>query len=128
MKRALIAGCALLTALAGSAASAQPYGYGRHGGYGYDHRYDRDYGRGYYDGYYGRGYHRGYGYGGHHRWARGHYLPRSYYGARYDWRYHRLPPPPRGYYYYRDDRSGDVLLAAVATGLIVSILANQAYY
>lgn len=37
---------------------------------------------------------------------------RDYYGR-------RLPPPGRGHYYVRDDRTGDILLIAAATGLIL---------
>ncbi len=39
---------------------------------------------------------------------------------RYYDRYHRrLPPPGRGHYYIRDDRTGDIVLIAAATGLIL---------
>jgi Ni/Co efflux regulator RcnB len=41
-----------------------------------------------------------------------------------DWRAHHLAPPRRGYHYVRDD-TGNVLLVAVATGVIASIIANQ---
>ena len=41
-----------------------------------------------------------------------------------DYRAHHLPPPRRGYHYVRDD-TGNILLVAVATGLIASIIANQ---
>jgi len=34
-----------------------------------------------------------------------------------DWRAYNLPPPRPGYRYYRD-RNGDIVMAAVATGLI----------
>ena len=61
------------------------------------------------------------------RWRRGDRLPR-YYRDRYyvvDYHdYHYLRPPPRGYHYVRDDR-GDILLAAIATGLIVSVILNN---
>jgi Ni/Co efflux regulator RcnB len=37
-----------------------------------------------------------------------------------DYRYYRLPPPPRGYQYSRVDN--DVVLTAIATGVIASVL------
>jgi Ni/Co efflux regulator RcnB len=40
-----------------------------------------------------------------------------------DYRRYDLPPPRRGYQYYRDD-SGDIVMAAVATGVIGLILGN----
>jgi Ni/Co efflux regulator RcnB len=91
----------------------------RHNGYSYN-------GRWYYgpppQAYYGRpGF-----YAGYQPWQRGQYLPR-YYRDRYevvDYRYHHLRAPPRGYHYVRDDR-GDIILAAIATGLIASIILNN---
>lgn len=91
-------------------------------------------------------------YGGHHDWNRGH----SYSGSRYDgghrwrtgerfssyrdrgrmigdWRRYHLPPPRAGYAYYRDD-NGDVVMAALASGIIGMVLGNaladqpQPYY
>lgn len=58
---------------------------------------------------------------GYRTWARGEYIPRGYRVYDVDYRSHRLAPPPRGYHYVRDDR-GDILLAAVATGLIASVI------
>lgn len=92
---------------------------GRHNGYYYQNRW-------YYgpppSAYYGRpGFRVDY-----RQWRRGEYLP-SYYRSRYevvDYRYHHLRPPPRGYHYVRDDR-GDIILAAIATGLIASIILNN---
>lgn len=63
---------------------------------------------------------------GYHQWRRGERLP-SYYRSHYrqiDWRRERMRAPPRGYHYVRDDR-GEVLLVAIATGVILSILLNQ---
>ena len=40
-----------------------------------------------------------------------------------DWQSHRLSAPPRGYTYYRDD-NGNVILAAIATGIIAFALAD----
>lgn len=60
------------------------------------------------------------------QWRRGDRLP-SYARQQYrevDWRRERLRQPPRGYHYVRDDR-GEVLLVAVATGVILSILLNN---
>jgi Ni/Co efflux regulator RcnB len=55
-------------------------------------------------------------------WARGDRL--GYYGNRYtvvDYRSHHLKAPPRGYHWVQDDR-GDFIMAAVATGLIASVI------
>jgi len=63
---------------------------------------------------------------GYQQWRRGDRLP-SYYRSNYrevDWRRERLREPPRGYHYVRDDR-GEVLLVAIATGVILSILLNN---
>jgi hypothetical protein len=66
----------------------------------------------------------------HQGWYhRGGYVPREYRGSRYvvrsgDYRRYRLPPPRPGYHYIRSD-NGDFLLAAIATGAIVSIIANS---
>ncbi|MCC6786281.1 MAG: RcnB family protein [Hyphomonadaceae bacterium] len=60
------------------------------------------------------------------QWRRGDRLPayaRQHY-REVDWRRERLRQPPRGYHYVRDDR-GEVLLVAVATGVILSILLNN---
>jgi Ni/Co efflux regulator RcnB len=79
-------------------------------------------------GYYGQPYGYGYGYGYNspsyygHRWMRGQILP-PHYRRHVVYDYHRYGwgPPPRGYAYYRTD-TGDIILAAIATGLILSIL------
>ena len=41
-----------------------------------------------------------------------------------DYRNEHLPPPRHGYHYVRDD-TGNILLVAVATGLIASIIAHH---
>ena len=41
-----------------------------------------------------------------------------------DYRNYRLKAPPRGYHYVKDNNSGEIILAAIATGIIASILAN----
>ncbi len=57
------------------------------------------------------------------RWARGQTIPYHYRSSWYVRDYHRYgwAPPPRGYGYYRTD-TGDVVMAAVATGVILSLL------
>jgi Ni/Co efflux regulator RcnB len=55
-------------------------------------------------------------------WAKGDRL--GYWNNRYvvvDYRAHHLKRPPRGYHWVQDDR-GDLILAAVATGLIASVI------
>jgi len=62
---------------------------------------------------------------GYKPWRKGDHL--GYYKTRYvevDYRDRHLKPPPRGYHYVRDDK-GDIILAAVATGLIASIIAGS---
>jgi Ni/Co efflux regulator RcnB len=57
-------------------------------------------------------------------WKRGDRL--GYYNNRYevvDYRARHLRAPPRGYHYVRDDR-GDVILAAIATGIIAAVIAG----
>lgn len=63
---------------------------------------------------------------GHHRWTRGERLDRRWHNRSYvvnDYRRYGWRAPPRGYAYYRTD-TGDVVLAAVATGIISSVIAN----
>lgn len=135
MKKALLIAAAAAMAFSAVAASAQPYS-GRGGPYGdrdrdgrpnYSERgYDRDRdGRPDNRDRYDNRYERGNGHYGHRRWARGqrydHYRNRSYIVS--DYRRYGWAPPPRGYSYYRTD-SGDVVMAAVATGIIASIIAG----
>ena len=59
-------------------------------------------------------------------WRRGQRLP-AYYRSHYrevDYRTRHLAPPRRGYHYVQDD-TGKILLVAVATGIIASIIANR---
>lgn len=74
------------------------------------HRYGRQYG---YDGYRGH-------------WREGqrfrHWNDRRYYVD--DWGAYHLPPPRRGYRYYRDD-NGDIIMAAIGSGIIGLILGSQ---
>ncbi len=68
-------------------------------------------------------------YGYHYRvWHRGDYLPRAYYGSSYivnDWRPYRLYAPPYGYHWVRV--GNDVLLTALATGVVLDVLYNIWY-
>ena len=107
-----------------------------HRDYDHDrHRYDRRdaYRAGYWDGRsdqrrFDRGRYiapRGY-YSRH--WRHGDYLPRAYYSSGYivrDYHVYHLSPPPRGYHYVRVNN--DVILAAVASGLVVSVV-NGLFY
>lgn len=76
-------------------------------------RYYYDDGRRSYD----DGYERGY-----RHWSRGQVLPYEYRRQPiYNYDDYGWGPPPRGHAYYRTD-TGDILLAAIATGIIVSII------
>ena len=59
------------------------------------------------------------------RYYRGATLPYQYRSNWYirDYNRYGYAPPPRGYGYYRTD-TGDIVVAALATGLIVSLLNN----
>lgn len=62
---------------------------------------------------------------GYKQWKRGDRL--GYYKGRYrevDHRAYRMKAPPRGYHYVQDDR-GDIILAAIATGVIAAIIAGN---
>lgn len=67
-----------------------------------------------------------YGYNGYHgRWRTGQRFP-YYNNRRYivdDYRRYNLPPPRPGYRYYRDD-NGDIVMAAIASGVIGLIIGN----
>jgi len=117
MKRALLVLTTAALALTSTLASAQGYG----GRDGRDFRDDR---RGGYD---NNRWDRNDNRGGGPRWQRGQRLPQQFRGRdRYvsDWGRYRLSAPPRGYGYYRQD-NGDFVLAAIATGLIASMLSNN---
>lgn len=60
-------------------------------------------------------------------WRVGHRLPRHYYEPHYyvDYRAYRLPPPPYGYHWVRVDR--DVVLVALASGLIRDVFYGLYY-
>ena len=62
----------------------------------------------------------------HADWRRGGRVPPEYRGRNYvvqDWRAYRLQQPPRGYQWV--GVGGDFGLAAIATGVIASIIAGQ---
>jgi len=62
---------------------------------------------------------------GYKPWTRGDRLGdynRSY--REVDYRAIHQKAPPRGYHYVRDDNTGEIILAAIATGIIASILLN----
>lgn len=109
MKKTILIAASAAMALTSFAASAQP----RNGPYG---DRDRDGRPNYADRHDNRG---------GHRWARGqrydHYRDRSYQVR--DWRSRHWRAPPRGYAYYRTD-NGDVVMAAIASGVIASVIAN----
>jgi Ni/Co efflux regulator RcnB len=62
---------------------------------------------------------------GHGHWRRGDRIDRAEWRhyQRVDWRRHHLHAPPRGYEWR--EVNGDYVLAAVATGVIASIIASQ---
>jgi Ni/Co efflux regulator RcnB len=61
----------------------------------------------------------------HHDWKRGGHIEHNDWnrGQHVDYRSHHLRAPPRGYEWRQVD--GNFVLAAVATGLIASIIAAQ---
>lgn len=77
--------------------------------------------------FYGGAYYRPHGYR-YYSWRRGDYLPGAYYAPRYivrDYRAYRLYAPPRGHRWVRV--GNDVVLAALASGLVVSVVSNLFY-
>jgi Ni/Co efflux regulator RcnB len=146
MKKILLSAAIAAMTFVGGAASAQGY-YGGYDRYdrGYDSRYrydsdgdgrsdarewnrdrDRDGRPDQYDRYDNRRDWRHDSYRGHNRWRQGQVYP--YWRQRgyviEDYRAYRLPPPRHGYRYYRSD-NGDVVLAAIASGVIAAIIADQ---
>lgn len=92
----------------------------RHPNYNDNRRHDRrDYARyRFHFGYYRppHGYH-------YRLWHRGDHLPRAYYGHSYivyDWHPYRLYAPPYGYHWVRV--GNDVLLTAIATGVVLDVI------
>lgn len=147
MKKPLIIGALTLAALTAlpAAASAQSwgYGYGDRDGDGryerWEHRADQnrrdgrrytdrerynDWRRGQRDQWRDRYDRPPYGHAyGYRRWHRGAVIPYDYRRSWYvdDYRRHGWRAPPRGYGYYRTD-TGDIVVAAIATGVILSLL------
>lgn len=72
-----------------------------------------------------RGAQDNHGYQRHADWRKGHRMARADWdrGERVDYRSHHLRRPPRGYEWRQVD--GNYVLAAAATGLIASIIANS---
>lgn len=61
-------------------------------------------------------------------WRHGDHLPRGYYDSRYvvrDYHVYHLSPPPRGHQWVRVNN--DVVLAAITSGLVVSVV-NGLFY
>jgi Ni/Co efflux regulator RcnB len=61
-----------------------------------------------------------------HRWARGERLPKAYYSRSYvvvNYQARGWRQPPRGYHWVRVN--DDVVLAAIATGVVLDVLFNQ---
>ncbi len=110
----MMVGALALTIAAGSAASAQPYGNGPDHGRG-------DHGKAASHGNWGKDY------GGDHNWKRGERVGyNDWQGAHVvDYRQHKLRRPPRGYEWR--ESNGQYILAAVATGLIASIILNAGH-
>lgn len=131
MKRIFAASALALALVSGVVTSAQADNRDRHERH-YDRRDDRhdrgDWDRDRHNGfrhYDGRRYDRGRyvrpsGYY-YRSWRYGDHLPHAYYGRRYivnDYYTYRLRQPPYGYHWVRVDH--DVVLAAIATGVVVS--------
>ncbi len=113
---AVAAGSLALSSAAALAQSDRNHDRGDHPG---DHRVDNS--RGYDD----HG-HDGRGAGPDHNWVRGSRLPPEYRSHSYvvdDWRGHHLQQPPHGYHWVQ--AGGDYVLAAIATGIIASVIINQ---
>ena len=61
-----------------------------------------------------------------HSWRRGERLPSDYRRVEVrEWRAYHLAAPPRGYHYVRV--GNDVVLTAIATGIISAVIANAFY-
>jgi Ni/Co efflux regulator RcnB len=133
----LLAGALALSAAA--PAFADPPRYNDNGRYNNDRYNDRDYRDGRWDNrrdndwrrYNGNGWYDNRG--KHHKWNRGDRFDRySYnrfvvvndYRNYRDHRGYRLPPPRYGERYYRNNDTGEILLIAAATGLVLWALNN----
>jgi Ni/Co efflux regulator RcnB len=121
MKKTILLLAAAAMVAGSTVAQAQPRG-GRDGGRDdnsrYDNRYDGRDARGGRDGRDNRNY--------SSQYRQGQRLDQRYRSRDRevrDWQSYRLSAPPRGYTYYRDD-NGNVILAAIATGIIAFALAD----
>lgn len=130
----LAAGLIAFSAVAPAFADQRGRGHGDRRGHDRDW-HDRDYRDGYRDGrrddrrydrrHDDRRHHRGWydSRGAHHYWKRGDYFSyRPHYSSYvvvHDYNRYRLPPPRHGHYYYRDSNTGEILLIAAATGLVL---------
>jgi Ni/Co efflux regulator RcnB len=140
MKRSVLAtaAAALMLGAAGAAAAQPSYNYDHRGDYSNqrgdysNHRYDDRRGDDRNGGYDRRGGYDNHGrydnhsrYVRHNEWRRGYRMSRNDWGRgqRIDYRAYRLHAPPRGYEWREVD--GNYVMAAIATGLIASIIANQ---
>ncbi len=107
----------LAATLSGLPASAQDDHHDRDRSHDQDRSHDHD-----------RDHHddQGHGYVRHNEWRRGAAMRHEDWdrGQRLDWRAHHLRRPPRGYEWREVD--GNYVMAAVATGVIASILAANA--
>jgi Ni/Co efflux regulator RcnB len=129
----LLAGLIAATSVAPAFADQRGRGHGRDHDRGRDRGYDRDYRDGRRDDgwrrddrrYDDRRDHRGWydSRGSHHYWSKGDYFSyRPHYSSYVvvqDYNHYRLPPPRYGQHYYRDSNTGDILLVAAATGLVL---------
>jgi Ni/Co efflux regulator RcnB len=105
--------------------------YDNHDRHDNGNRYDH-YNRGHHYGWNGQRYHaptryvRPHGYQVR-TWRSGDHLPTNYRTRQYyvDYRQYNLNPPPRGYQYVRVNN--DVILTAIATGVIASVIAGLYY-
>lgn len=128
----LLAGLIAVTSVAPAFADQRGRGHGRDRDRdrGHDRRdwNDRDYRDGYRDGRHDdrRGDRRGGWHdsrGNHHYWSQGDYWSyrpqHSNFVVVHDYNRYRLPPPRHGQHYYRDNDTGEILLIAAATGLVL---------
>ena len=126
---ALMAGLIAVTAVAPAFADQRGRGHGRDHDRGRDRDWnDRDYRDGYRDGHRDdrrRDDRRGWrdDRGNHHYWSRGDYFSyrpqHNSFVVIQDYNRYRLPPPRHGHHYYRDNDTGEILLIAAATGLVL---------
>jgi Ni/Co efflux regulator RcnB len=61
------------------------------------------------------------------RGQRFHYSPHRHFVVN-DWHRYHLHRPPHGYHWVRNGNTGDFLLVAITTGIILDLLLNSTYY